>query len=112
MPEDAMDSTEELRAAAAAVTPDVKRVVLALATCRAALDEFHSLEGDAEWHPGAEIHSTAPGEYVLWVIAYGQLLSLLGQDTLIGHGIAAVLGANQPTGAVVANVALASAPTD
>ena len=111
MSKDQADFIEEIRGIAAADVPDIKRVAFALAVCRDALDKFHGLGGDDEWQPGSVVHSEAPGEYVLWVIAYGQLLSLVGGDTQIGVGLEAFLGAGSPLGPVVADVANVDDPT-
>lgn len=112
MSKDQADFIEEIRGIAAADVPDIKRVALALAACRDALDKFHGLGDDGgEWQPDSRVRSKAPGEYVLWVIAYGQLLSLVGGDTRIGIGLEAVLGAGSPLGPVVADVANVDDPT-
>ena len=112
MSKDQAGFIEELRGTVAAEVSDIKRVTLALAACRAALDKFHGLGGADEWQPGSTVRFEAPVEYVLWVIAYGQLLSLVGGDTRIGVGLEAVLGAGSPFGPVVADVANADDPTE
>lgn len=112
MSEDQENPIKDARSMAATVVPDTKRVVLALSLCRAVLDEFHGLGGDDEWQPGSVVHSEAPGEYVLWLIAYGQLLSLVGQDTPLGVGLEEVLGANSPTGPARADVVRGDGPTE
>ena len=112
MSKDQADFIEELRGTVAAEVPDIKRVTLALAACRAELDKFHGLGGDDEWQPGSVVRSEAPGEYVLWVIAYGQLLSLVGGDTRIGIGLEAVLGAGSPLGPAAADVTNVDDPTE
>lgn len=112
MSKDQTDLIEEIRGIVAADVPDIKRVALALAACRNALDKFHGLGGDDEWQPGSAVRSEAPGEYVLWVIAYGQLLSLVRGDTRFGIGLEAVLGAGSALGPVVADVADVDDPTE
>ncbi len=112
MTEDVMDFIEMARGPAAAAMPDARRVVMALAACRAQLDELHGVPDGGDWEPDATIAAQVPGEYVLWVIAYAQLLSLVRRDTALGVTLETMLSANSPVGPAAADVAYVSDPTE
>ena len=112
MTEDVMDVIEVARGAKEAATPDAKRVLIALATCRTKLDEYLGVQDGGEWESDATINAEMPGEYVLWVIAYAQLLSLVRRDTTLGVALEALLSANSPVGPLAADAAYVSDPTE